>query len=58
MAIEQREMKEAKWQAFYARPETQEFLETLEEDVRQTTIQEGHIVEWKPGESLDPLLQS
>lgn len=31
--------------------------ETLEEDVRQN-IQEGRIVEGKPGESLDALLQS
>jgi len=50
-------MEEAKWEAFYARPETQVFLETLEEDVRQN-IQEGRILEWKPGESLDALLQS
>jgi len=50
-------IEEAKWEAFYARPETQTFLETLEENVREN-IKEGRILEWKPGESLDALLRS
>jgi hypothetical protein len=50
-------IEEAKWEAFYARPETQTLLETLGENVREN-IREGRILEWKPGEDLDALLRS
>jgi hypothetical protein len=50
-------IEEAKWEAFYAHPETQTLLETLEENVREN-IRAGHILEWKPGEDLDALLRS
>ena len=50
-------IEDAKWESFFARHETQALLEMLEENVRKN-IQDGRILEWKPGEDLDALLRS